>query len=82
MKKTRNVSTAGGVAAAGIFTGILGGACPGCFVGLFPAVIGLFGVSASLGVLPLYGLELQIVSALFLAGAIALLTRDATCKIK
>jgi len=31
----------GGFAALGVFGGILGGACPGCFVGLFPAVKGL-----------------------------------------
>ena len=77
-KTTVKTSTLGAV---GLFTGLLGGACPGCFVGLFPAVAGLFGITASLGVLPLYGLELQILSAILLAGAVFLLTRNAACKI-
>lgn len=80
-REVQKVHKAGGVAAVGIFTGILGGACPGCFVGLFPAVAGLFGVSASLGVLPLYGLELQIISVVLLGGAVLLLTRNPICKI-
>lgn len=78
----QKVHKAGGVAAVGVFTGILGGACPGCFVGLFPAVAGLFGITTSLGILPLYGLELQILSAILLAGAVFLLTRNPVCKIK
>lgn len=81
-REVQKVNKAGGVAAVGVFTGLLGGACPGCFVGLFPAVAGLFGISASLGVLPLYGLELQILSAVLLGGAVLLLTRNPLCKIK
>lgn len=65
----------------GMFGGVLGGACPGCFVGLFPAVLGLFGVTASLSVLPFYGLEIQAASVGFLVVAVILLTRDTVCKI-
>ena len=71
----------GGFGFIGLFGGILGGACPGCFVGLFPAVLGLFGITASLSVLPLFGLEIQFLSAAFLITAIILLTRDTVCKI-
>lgn len=71
-----------GVAGAGTFAGILGGACPGCFVGLFPAFIGIFGLSLTLGNLPLHGLEIQILSCGLLIWAIFLLTEDPVCKIK
>jgi hypothetical protein len=70
-----------GLTGFGVFMGVLGGACPGCFVGLFPAFLGLFGVSASLSILPLYGIEIQMVSALLLVGSAYLLTDDPTCKI-
>jgi|TARA_Y100000310_G_scaffold325669_1_gene389465 hypothetical protein len=71
-----------GLTSFGVFMGVLGGACPGCFVGLFPAFLGLFGVTASLSVLPLYGIEIQIVSALLLIGSAYLLTNDAVCKVR
>lgn len=70
-----------GATSVGVFAGVLGGACPGCFVGLFPAFLGLFGVTASLSILPLYGLEIQFLSGAFLIFAIFLLTKDAVCKI-
>ena len=65
----------------GVFAGVLGGACPGCFVGLFPAVLGFFGITASLSILPFYGLEIQFLSAAFLIFAIFLLTKDLVCEI-
>jgi hypothetical protein len=72
---------AGSFAALGVFGGVLGGACPGCFVGLFPAVLGLFGVTASLSILPLFGLEIQILSTVLLGVSIFYLTRDTVCKV-
>ena len=69
-----------GLTTLGIFAGFLGGACPGCFVGLFPAVLGLFGVSASLSVLPLYGLELQAISAVLLIISAYYLSKNPVCK--
>ena len=66
----------------GVFGGFLGGACPGCFVGLFPAFLGLFGITASLSILPLYGLEIQIASALLLILSIYLLTKNPICRIE
>jgi len=66
----------------GIFSGVIGGACPGCFAGLFPAFIGLFGVNATLSSLPLFGIEIQIFSAILLIVAIVLLTRPTICKVQ
>jgi len=69
------------VGVIGMIAGILGSACPGCFAGLFPAFIGLFGISATLGNLPLLGLEIQLVSAVFLVIAIKMLTNDNVCEV-
>ncbi len=82
-REMRSVNNKGGsgFTFVGIFGGVLGGACPGCFVGLFPAILGLFGVTASLSVLPLFGLEIQAASVALLVVAVVLLTRDTVCKI-
>ena len=58
-KELKSITKASGFGAIGIFAGILGGACPGCFAGLFPAFIGIFGISATLGNLPFFGLEIH-----------------------
>lgn len=71
-----------GIGVAGLFGGILGGACPGCLVGLFPAVLGIFGVTGvSLAILPLYGLEIQIFSIALLTWAIFLMTKPPVCEV-
>ena len=82
IKTLRQLNKGSGLTALGAFGGILGGACPGCFVGLFPAFLGLFGVTASLGNLPFYGLEIQAISGVLLVMSLYLLTRDETCQIK
>lgn len=71
----------GGVGVLGIIGGIIGGACPGCLVGFFPALLGLFGITASLSILPLHGLEVQIFSSAILMAAIFFLTKEHSCKI-
>ena len=72
----------GGTASVGVFVGVLGGACPGCLVGLFPAVLGLFGIAGtSFSVLPLHGLEIQFISSALLIFAVVLLTSDVVCKV-
>lgn len=71
----------GTFAVIGTFLGVLGGACPGCFVGLFPAFLGIFGVTATLRILPFYGLEVQVLSMILLVIAIGLLTRETVCKV-
>ena len=81
-KELKKINKTTGITAIGAFGGILGGACPSCFVGLFPAFVGLFGIAASLSDLPLYGLEIQVFSAILLVISIILLTRDNTCKVE
>jgi hypothetical protein len=77
----RGQAGAGSVGIVGIFGGLLGGACPGCFAGLFPALLGIFGVSATLANLPFNGLEIQAVSAGLLFVSIYFLTKPVSCKI-
>ncbi len=73
--------SSGGLGVLGVLGGLLGGACPGCFVGLFPAVVGLFGVTASLGSLPLYGIEIQMISVIILLVSFYFLTKNDICEI-
>ncbi|MBI2507623.1 hypothetical protein HYV89_01585 [Candidatus Woesearchaeota archaeon] len=80
-KELKDVNKAGSLSFFGIFGGLLGGACPSCFVGLFPALLGLFGVTASLSSLPFFGLEILVGSAALLLISIYLLTKDNVCKI-
>lgn len=75
-------TTRGGIVSLGIFGGLLGGACPGCFVGLFPAFLGLFGITMTLGNLPLHGLEIQIISSIILIISLFLLTKENKCKVE
>lgn len=81
-KEYRKINKEQGLTFLGSFIGLLGGACPGCFVGLFPAFLGLFGVTASLSILPFYGLELQVISAVILIISIIFLTNEYVCKIQ
>ena len=72
----------GGITTLGIFLGIIGGACPGCIVGLFPVVLGIFGsAAAGLDILPLNGLELQAASLILLIIGAKLLSKPNVCKI-
>jgi len=87
-KEVRGLSKKGsGLTTLGIFGGLLGGACPGCIVGLFPAFLGLFGISATLAMLPFYGMEIQAASAVLLTISAFYLTKgnkvceDGVCKI-
>lgn len=66
----------------GTFFAILGGACPGCFAGIFPAVLGLFGFAVNLSILPLKGLEISFISIVLLIIALYYLSKDMTCKVK
>lgn len=71
-----------GLAAVGAFAGLVGGSCPGCFVGVFPALAGLFGVTLSLGKLPFHGLEVLAASAALLTLSAFLLAGQNSCKVK
>ena len=81
-RNVRTVSSKGSVGLVGAFSGILGGLCPGCIVGVFPAIMAFFGIGFSLASLPLYGLELQLLSIVLLVASLILFSRGTTCKIK
>ncbi len=82
IKELNQIKKSGGMVGLGIFGGLLGSACPGCFAGLFPAFVGLFGITASLGNLPLNGLELQVFSSFILVVSLVLLTNENKCEVK
>tara|TARA_B100000378_G_scaffold258051_1_gene236951 strand:- start:111 stop:587 length:477 start_codon:yes stop_codon:yes gene_type:complete len=79
LQKAASASRGLGVSFFGTFVGILGGACPGCIAGLFPAFVGLFGSRFALSQLPLYGLELQLLGSVLMILGIYLLTRPIVC---
>ncbi len=70
-----------GLSFIGAFGSLFAG-CPNCFAGFFPAIIGLFGITATTAILPLKGLEFQAAGAILLSISIFFLTRDINCKIK
>jgi len=80
--KSLTSGVAGGLSAIGAFFALLTGACPGCIAGLFPIIIGLIGSPFQLTQLPLFGIELQIISTIFMLIGIYFLTKPFTCKIK
>ena len=79
VQEINSIVKGGSASFFGVLVGILGGACPGCFAGLFPLVLGLFGVSLTLSSFPLLGLEVQIASTVLLFISIFLLTNDYAC---
>ena len=68
----------------GVFAAALANGCPGCFAGLFPFVLSIFGVSATLSILPFNGIELQVLSATLLGTSIFFLSGKSNfvCEIK
>ena len=74
-------STMSGV---GIFAAALANGCPGCFAGLFPFVLSIFGVSETLSILPFNGIELQALSVALLGTSIFFLSGKTklVCEIK
>jgi len=80
VRALKSVQKSSGFAALGAFFGLLGGACPSCFVGLFPVIVGLFGITASLSSLPFFGVEILAGSAGLLLLSIWLMTRDNVCR--
>ena len=68
--------------AVGMLGGLLGGACPGCFVGLLPTLAGVFGITISLSSLPFLGFEIQIPTLLILLVTLYIAAQPLTCKIE
>jgi hypothetical protein len=80
--KNFNYNT-GGFTSLAIFFGFMGGACSGCIAGLFPAFVGFFfGSAVSLGIFPLKGIELQLLSIILLTISIKILSRNNLCEVK
>ena len=71
-----------GMTAFGAIGGMLGGACPGCFVGLLPSLAGVFGITATLSSLPFLGFELQIPTFLVVSGTLYFVANPLTCATK
>ena len=73
-----------GLGAGGIIIGSLAAGCPGCFFGLFPLFLSMFGITATLAILPFNGLELQALCIPLLVFSIWELGKETelTCKVK
>jgi hypothetical protein len=85
LTKLKKVSGKGSIfSGIGIFATALAAGCPGCFAGLFPFVLSLFGITASLSTLPFNGLELQVASVLLLSISTYTLAKEPkiTCDVK
>lgn len=67
LNKVEYQNSTGGI--FGGFIGALGSGCAGCSFSLFSGIASFFGLSLGLASLPFRGLELKIVSILFLVGA-------------
>jgi hypothetical protein len=51
-----------GLGLTSILFGSLAIGCPGCFFGLFPVVLSFFGITGTLALLPLHGVEFQLLT--------------------
>ncbi len=59
-RERQNCKNAGIVAGAAGVGGLIVGVCPLCVSGIFPLVLGFFGVSFGFASLPFQGLEIQV----------------------
>jgi hypothetical protein len=82
LKNITSLKKESGMTAFGMFGGLLAGTCPACFVGVFPAIAGVFGATMTLASLPFNGFELQAATAAILIITLLLLTRKNVCEVK
>ena len=82
LKQVLSMQKEMGLTAFGAVGGMLGGACPGCFVGLLPTVAGVFGVTVTLSSLPFLGFEIQIPTFLVIGGALYVAAKPLTCEVE
>lgn len=88
IREIRSLSTGqavkkeGSMTFLGMIGGFIGGACPGCFVGLLPTLAGIFGLNVALSSLPYHGFEIQIPTLIILLVTTYILTNPLTCKVK
>jgi hypothetical protein len=73
-----------GLGFTGLLFGGLAAGCPGCYFGLFPILLSLFGISATLAILPFNGLELQILGIIAMCASIITLAKgtDVVCELR
>lgn len=74
-KERKACKEAGTVATLGTVSGLAAGICPLCVTGLFPLVLGLFGITFSFASLPFKGLEIQLASIFLLGLSLVILFR-------
>jgi len=82
LKQVAGLKKEVGVTTFGAIGGMLGGACPGCFVGLLPTIAGVFGLTVTLSSLPFLGFEIQIPTFLVVVGSLYVIANPLTCKVK
>ena len=71
-KERRNAKSAG-LSCAGTALGLTTGVCPACVTGIFPLLLGFFGITFSWSTLPFHGLEIQVLTILILLLSLYLL---------
>lgn len=66
-KNCTKQASATAIAASG---GLAAGICPLCVTGLFPIILGFFGISFSFAILPFNGIEVQLLVVALLLGTL------------
>ncbi|KAF0216767.1 MAG: hypothetical protein FD167_5168 [bacterium] len=74
-KERKQCKEAGTVATIGTVGGLVAGVCPLCVTGVFPLILGLFGISFSFASLPFQGIEIQLLAILILLVSLWMLNR-------
>lgn len=74
-KERKQCRQEGILATIGTAGGLAAGICPLCVTGLFPLILGLFGITFSFATLPFKGLEVQAISIVLLSLSLWMLTR-------
>ena len=65
-----------------LFFYFIAGACPGCISGIFPFIFGAVLGTFTLSSLPLYGIEIQLLSTILLLVSINYMSNDLVCRVK
>ena len=74
-KEHRQAKTATAATCLGTVAGLSTGVCAACVTSVFPAILGLFGVTLSWAALPFRGAEIQILTILLLGVSLYVLTK-------
>ena len=74
-KERKNCAGGGALSGIGAVGGLTTGFCPLCITGLFPLILGLFGISFSFAALPFGGIEVQVFVVLILLASLKMLNK-------